>query len=69
MSQSLPLTVNAIYQAGSLKLEQPLGLPEGTKLQVTIVPVPETAALDEADTQIVREILEEDREVFEALGR
>ena len=69
MNQSLPLTVNVTYQGGALKLEKPLELPEGTKLQATIVPLPETAALDEGDKQIVREILQEDSEVFEALGR
>ena len=66
MSQSLPTPIDVVYQNGLLKPEKPLDLPDGTKLQVTIVP-PISEALDATDKQIVREILDEDREVFEAL--
>ncbi len=69
MNANFPLTIQATYEGGALKLEQPLSLPDGTKLQVTIVPPQDKSVLDPTDQQIVRQILEEDREVFEALGR
>ena len=69
MHPTVPITVNATYEGGLLKLEQPLQFPEGTKLQVTIGPPSGSGVLDERDRQIVREIVDEDREVFKALAQ
>jgi predicted DNA-binding antitoxin AbrB/MazE fold protein len=69
MNAEFPLTVQATYEGGALKLEQPLSLPDGTRLQVTIVPPQDKSVLDSTDQQIMRHVLKEDREVFEALGR
>ncbi len=69
MNANFPLTIQATYEGGALKLEHPLSLPDGTKLQVTIVPPQDKLVLDSTDQQIMRQVLAEDREVFEALGR
>lgn len=69
MNSNLPITIHATYEGGALKLDQPLAVPDGTKLQVTIAAPQDVSALDEADRQIVREIIVEDREIFDALGR
>ena len=69
MSDNFPMTIQSTYEDGALKLERSLSLPNGTKLQVTIVPPQDKAILDSTDQQIMRQVLEEDREVFEALGR
>ena len=69
MNADFPMTIQATYEGGALKLEHPLSLPDGTKLQVTIVPPQDRSILDSTDQQIMRQVLEEDREVFEALGR
>ena len=69
MSPNFPMTIQATYEGGALKLEQPLSLPDGTKLQVTIVPTQKTLDLDSTDQRIMCQILKEDREVFEALKR
>jgi predicted DNA-binding antitoxin AbrB/MazE fold protein len=69
MSSNLPITIEAIYEGGALRLEHPLMVPDGTKLQITIVPPEDKPVLDSTDQKIMRQVLEEDREVFEALGR
>ena len=69
MNLNFPMTIQAIYEGGALKLEHPLSLPDGTKLQVTIVPPQDKSFLDATDQKILQQVLEEDREVFEALRR
>jgi predicted DNA-binding antitoxin AbrB/MazE fold protein len=69
MNANFPLTIQATYESGTLKLEHPLSLADGTKLQVTIVAPQDKSVLDSTDQQIIHQVLEEDREVFEALGR
>ena len=34
-----PLTIEGTYEDGVLKLQQPIQLPEGTKVRLTITPV------------------------------
>lgn len=69
MSQPLPITVNAVYQKGALQLDRPLELPDGTKLQLTIISSPAKSTLDAEDRRIFAEILTEDDEVFQALAK
>jgi predicted DNA-binding antitoxin AbrB/MazE fold protein len=64
MPATLPVTVGATYENGTLKLDERLELPEGMKLQVTL-----GSPLDATDLTIIRDIIAEDREVFEALAR
>ena len=40
----MTIQVQAIYKAGAIVLPQPLGLAEGTAIDVTIVPTPPPAA-------------------------
>jgi len=69
MSANFPITIDPVYEDGTLRLTQPLSVPDGTKLQITIVPPNDAAVLDSTDRQIMRQVLDEDREDFEALGR
>jgi hypothetical protein len=41
----MTIQVQAIYKAGAIHLPQPLGLAEGTAIDVTIVPATNSAAL------------------------
>jgi predicted DNA-binding antitoxin AbrB/MazE fold protein len=69
MSEPLPITVNAVYEKGALQLDRALGLPEGTKLQLTIIPAADKGVFDATDRKIIAEILAEDDEVFQALAK
>lgn len=69
MNSPFPITATGTFLNGGLKLDQPLDLPSGTRLSIVIGPFSDTDALDAADKQILLEILDQDREVFQALAR
>jgi predicted DNA-binding antitoxin AbrB/MazE fold protein len=49
------MTVEAIYEQGSLKLSQPITLAEGSKVQIIILP-PESSAQPKKPLEILQEI-------------
>ena len=69
MDFQFPITATATFEDGALKLDQPLNLPAGTRLRIVMAPVTDAAALDAADKQILLDILNQDRDVFQALAR
>jgi predicted DNA-binding antitoxin AbrB/MazE fold protein len=68
MSQPLPITIMGTYEGGVLRLDQPLEIPEGARIQVTVGPLAADTPLDDVDRRIVQQVLEEDHEVFDALA-
>jgi predicted DNA-binding antitoxin AbrB/MazE fold protein len=45
----MPIEIHAIYRAGAIYPDQPLGLPENTEVKVVIVPVEKASASDAED--------------------
>ena len=47
----MTVTVAAVYEGGILRLKEPLALPEGTEVKVTVMkPIPQPTAPDETST-------------------